>query len=149
MRNIFLSLILFGILVSTNAYAQFGDRSAAYRFINRTNKIIRHAGRVVKRHKNFTGDLAKSIEHQKYAKKLYLSGEYKRSIFHSQRARNLARIAIKVNKGKMDNSMDLLNDEVNLIAGIPSDDVLDKEANIGKMKGNELKDQDIEDVTDK
>lgn len=110
-RIVFFLLFLFGVGAYTEADAQRGPRQNkrpavrraeklhAKRVIRRTAIVIRHAHNLVKENKNYTGDLAKSIAHQKYARRLYFEGKYLRAMHQSRRARQLAILSIKANKG--------------------------------------------------
>jgi hypothetical protein len=111
MKPVFLLLVfLLGAGFVNDAAAQRGprqrhqtvraaDKMRAKRVIRRTAIVIRHAQNVVRENKNYTGDLARSIAHQRYARKLYFEGKYLRAMHQSRRARQLAVMAIKANKG--------------------------------------------------
>lgn len=75
------------------------EKMHAKRVIRRTAIVIRHAQTCVQQNKNYTGDLARSIAHQRYARKLYFRGNYMRAMHQSRRARQLAILSIKANKG--------------------------------------------------
>lgn len=75
------------------------DKMRAKRVIRRTAIVIRHAQNLVRENKNYTGDLARAIAHQRYARKLYFEGKYLRAMHQSRRARQLAVLSIQANKG--------------------------------------------------
>lgn len=79
--------------------ARQADKVHARRVIRRTAIVIRHAHTLVKENKNYTGDLARSIAHQRFARKLYFEGRYLRAMHQSRRGRQLALLSIKANKG--------------------------------------------------
>ncbi|MFH2096922.1 MAG: hypothetical protein ABIJ16_14525 [Bacteroidota bacterium] len=65
--------------------------------INQSAKAIHDAHFAVKEGKNFTGDLASAVKHQKFARKMYAEGQYAKAIQHSYYARKQAVKAIKAN----------------------------------------------------
>lgn len=79
--------------------AHRADKLHAKRVLRRTAIVIRHAQTCVRDNKNYTGDLAKSVAHQRFARKLYFEGKYLRAMHQSRRARQLAILSIKANKG--------------------------------------------------
>jgi hypothetical protein len=156
-RLILLFMLLAGTLISFDADAQPGPRKRAAnrpaarkaekiharRVIRRTAIVIRHAQNCVRENKNYTGDLARSIAHQRYARKLYFDGKYLRAMHQSRRSRQLAVLAIKANKGtepanaaneKEDD--DIMNSEP--VSDADLDTELDK-----NMPGYSTKDEDF------
>lgn len=79
--------------------AHRADKMHAKRVLRRTAIVIRHAQTCVRENKNYTGDLAKSVAHQRFARKLYFEGKYLRAMHQSRRGRQLAILSIKANKG--------------------------------------------------
>jgi hypothetical protein len=102
-------------------------KEQAKRIIRRTAVVILAAHKKVKEGKVYTGDLARAIAHQKFAIKLYREGKYFKAIHHSRRARMLAIMAIKANKGAETSEMKYEKGDENAFKGGPSDDELDKE----------------------
>lgn len=114
---LFLSLVVLlgGISLPNEADAQYPSRRArakarhsrpvlrtkARRVIRRTNRAIVLAQDAVKKGNVQTGNLAKSVHHQRFARRMYRRGFYHRAINHSRRARTLAFAAIKANKGNV------------------------------------------------
>jgi hypothetical protein len=156
-RLVLLLMLFAGTLISIDADAQPGGRRRpanrpaarkaekihARRVIRRTAIVIRHAQTCVRENKNYTGDLARSIAHQRYARKLYFDGKYLRAMHQSRRARQLAVLAIKANKGtepanaaneKEDD--DIMNSEP--VSDADLDTELDK-----NMPGYSTKDEDF------
>ena len=79
--------------------AKRADKLHAKRVLRRTAIVIRHAQTCLQKNKNYTGDLARSVAHQRFARKLYFQGKYMRAMHQSRRARHLAVLSIKANKG--------------------------------------------------
>jgi hypothetical protein len=67
--------------------------------IKKTAVVIIAAHNKVKENKVYTGNLARSVAHQRFAKKLFVQGHYLRALHQTRRARVLAFIALKANKG--------------------------------------------------
>ncbi|MFH2142813.1 MAG: hypothetical protein ABIJ97_10340 [Bacteroidota bacterium] len=65
--------------------------------INKTSNAIFEAQLAVKEGKNYTGDLATAIRHQKFAQKLYSEKEFIKAAEHSLYARKHAVAACKAN----------------------------------------------------
>jgi superfamily II RNA helicase len=127
-----IALVLFGVLISTAGYAQqvpkkvvVGppkvDKFQARKVLHRTSIVIYYAHKQVKASKNYTGDLAKAIGHQKHARKLYLQGKYYRAIHHSRVARAFAVKAIKANKAKEIEECKFTPEEEELLKNGPND----------------------------
>ncbi len=112
------------------------------RVIRRTAAVIFAAHKKVKEGKVYTGNLARAISHQKFARKLHRNGKYFRAIHHSRRARHLAIMAIKANKGAESPDMKYSKDDESAMKGGPSDDDLDKEL-VKEMPGESMKDEDV------
>jgi hypothetical protein len=74
--------------------------------LKRTANVLMTAQKSVKRHRVYTGDLAKAYRHQQFAKELFETGDFDRSIRQSLRARQLANIAIRANKGRASEDYD-------------------------------------------
>lgn len=75
-----------------------GLRVKSIKVYNRTNVTIRLAQRVVGQHRVYTGNLAKAVAHQRFARKQFQAGQFHRAIHHSRRARVLAFAAIQANQ---------------------------------------------------
>ena len=117
-------------------------KEQAKRVIRKTAVVIRVAHRRVKEGHIYTGNLAKAIAHQKFARKLYREGKYFRAIHQSRRAKFLAMLAIKANKGTETAEMGYSKEDDEVMKGGPSDDMLDKELN-EEMPGQTMKDEDV------
>lgn len=143
-----ISKILF-VLVSCLFFIPVADaqkpvqKVAARRVLVKTAFVIHHAYKKVKENKVYTGNLARSIAHQKFARKLYREGKYMRAMHQSRRARYFALLAIKANKGAESDDMKYSKeDEAMMAKGAPSDDELDKEMTTA-MPNEPLKDEDV------
>lgn len=120
-----------------------GQRIAAHRVLVKTAFVIHHAYKLVKENKVYTGNLARAIAHQRYARKLYREGKYVRAMHQSRRARYLALLAIKANKGTETAEMNYSKeDEAMMSKNAPSDDELDKELSTA-MPNEPSKDEDV------
>lgn len=159
-RLLLFLFVLAGTLAFTAAEAQPGQRGPrakrqtvrraekvhARRVIRRTAIVIQHAQKKVKENKVYTGNLARSVAHQRYARKLYLQGRYLRAMHHSRRARQLAILAIKANKGTETADMTYNKEDEEIMNSEPVsdkelDDELDKE-----MPNQPTKDEDFVDA---
>lgn len=163
MRTSRLLLLLFvftGLLAFTEADAQPGrrgpranrpaarraDKVHARRVIRRTAIVIQHAQQKVKENKVYTGNLARAVAHQRYARRLYLQGRYLRAMHHSRRARQLAILAIKANKGTETDDMTYNKEDEDIMNSEPvSDKELDDEL-AKEMPNQSNKDEDFVDA---
>ncbi len=119
------------------------ERIHAKRVIRRTAIVIRHAHNLVKENKNYTGDLARSVAHQRYARKLFFEGKYLRAMHQSRRARQFAILSIKANKGTEPAGSANEKEDDDLMNAEPvADAELDKELD-EKMPGYSTKDEDF------
>ena len=160
LSKIILFLLLFtGFGISENANAQRGPRTPrqkaavrkadkihARRVIRRTAYVILHAQKKVKENKNYTGDFARAIAHQRYARKLYFQGKFLRAMQQSRRARHFAILAIQANKGTETADMKLDPEDEAVMNDSPTNDAeLDKELETASP-GYSQKDQDFVDA---
>jgi hypothetical protein len=120
-----LSLILFSAAVAGPAIAgPAGKKMAARHMIRRTAVVIRAAHRQVREHKVYTGDLARAVAHQKFARRLFGDGEYVRAMHQTRWARALAVRAIVANKGAEPPEAALTPEEMSETANGPSEEQL-------------------------
>ncbi|CAN5145639.1 hypothetical protein BH09BAC5_BH09BAC5_08320 [soil metagenome] len=155
-RHLSVILFLFGITLSVNADAQraprtprqkaavhHADKIHARRVLRRTAFVINHAQKQVRENKNYTGDLARAVAHQRFARKLYLQGKFLRAMHQSRRARSFAILAIKANKGTESADMKLDPEDDAVMNDSPvSDADLDKELETASP-GYSQKDEDF------
>ena len=118
------------------------EKFQARKVLHRTAVVVFHAHKLVKQNKNYTGDLAKSIAHQRYAKKLYAQGKYYRAVHQSRVARIYALKAIKANKGTEIEECKLTPEEGELMKNGPTDDELIAEMTKESPPGTKMKDED-------
>jgi hypothetical protein len=158
-KLILVFLFLFGLGISETANAQRGPRAPrqkaaarkadkihARRVIRRTAFVILHAQKKVKENKNYTGDLARAVAHQRYARKLYFQGKFLRAMHQSRRARHFAILAIQANKGTETADMKLDPEDDAVMNDSPASDAeLDKELETADP-GYSQKDQDFVDA---
>ena len=119
-------ILMILLLTAGEIIAQPVIRNRTRKFLNRTSLVIIAAKKELAEGKNYTGDFAKAVAHQKYARKLFIGGFYQRAAFHSHRARMLAFAVIKSNKGTVQREWELNKDESDLPANQPNDQELDK-----------------------
>lgn len=74
----------------------------AQKVLKRTHFVILKAHQAVKKNKNYTGDLARAVAHQKQAKKLFAMKNPRKAILHSKHARMYAFKVLQVNKANAD-----------------------------------------------
>jgi hypothetical protein len=106
------------------------SRKVAKDMIKRTAFVIRIAHKEVNEHHVYTGDLARAIAHQKFAKQLFHDGEYLRAMHQTKRARRLAAKAIKANRGEVPSQADLTAEELSVTANGPSEEQLAGELHV-------------------
>ena len=102
----------------------------AQKVLKRTHFVIVKAKMAVAKNKNYSGDLAKAVAHQKQAKKLFAMKNSHRAILHSRQARMYAFKSLEANKasGDVDQSYQF-NKEENTLAG-PEDKSLNLEKDL-------------------
>jgi len=144
MKQLSISIFtLFLILISVSAskaQSPVADRQKALNVLLRTNRVIGVAHMSVKRGKVYTGNLAKAVRHERYAKKLFNNVNYQRAIAHSRKARLHAVDAIKANKVKLTSDATITPEEDEVIGAIPGDQELEDEA---AKEIPELKEEDL------
>jgi hypothetical protein len=124
--------VMFALLVFQAGIvsAQVTIKEDARKFLNHTNDAIMKAKGAVEVGQVYTGDVVKAVHHQKYARDLFKQGEYNKAIFHSYRARQLAFAAIRANKAKVTDDLQVNANEKPLLKDIPNDKNLDGEVKI-------------------
>lgn len=144
MKKLSLSVALLLItLISLSAFATQPpavERQKALNVLLRTNRVIGVAHMSVKRGKVYTGNLAKAVRHERYAKKLFNQGNYHRAIVHSRKARLFAVEAIKANKVKPTSDCTITPEEGQLAGTAPSDQELEDEM---AKEEPEVKEEDL------
>jgi hypothetical protein len=115
-------------------------RDKALNVLLRTNRFIGHAHMAVSRGKVYTGNLGKAVRHQRYAKALFLKGNYLRAIQHSRKARLHALAAVKANKVKPTSDATITPEETAMMETVTDEEL---EAELTKENVAELKDEDL------
>lgn len=125
-----MAILVFSLLLSFSfqfsANAQPVRRHQVKAYLNRTVLILHEAKDQLNIGKNYTGEYAKAIAHQKMARNLFQSGEFQKAVFHSHRARQLAFNVIRNNKGQVKKEFDPTKEEEGLQSNPPKEDELDR-----------------------
>ncbi len=122
MKNIIVSLfIMFAFSI---AHSQ--TITVEQQMIRTTGFAVHSAHKAVLSKGIYTGNLAKCIEHQRYAVSQYKAGNISVAVFHSARARNLAFQVIEANSSKINSTLQFTAEEKALMNAMPSDSELDK-----------------------
>jgi hypothetical protein len=119
------------------------NMSSARKEIKTTDIVIVRARAAVKAGQNYTGDLAGSVNEQKFSIALFNAGEFVRARNHTLHARRLAYRAIKANNGRISDSEIV---DADSLKG-SSDASLDADLQKNTPGGN-TKDQDAVDTQD-
>ena len=145
MKTIAKSLL---VLIASTVFFNIAEaqpllKMKTHRVIRRTAVVIIAAHKKVKEGKVYTGNLARAVAHQKYARKLFRRGMYLRAIHHSRRARLLAILAIQANKGSADMAEAKNNaEEDELMKNPPADAELEAEL-LKEEPATTFKDEDV------
>ncbi|MGA2142442.1 MAG: hypothetical protein ABSG94_08460 [Brevinematales bacterium] len=116
------------------------NMTAARNEIRVTGSVIARARIAVNNGQNFTGDLAKSVNEQKFAILLFNKSEFVRSRNHTMHARRLAYRAIKANNGRLTDQEIEYSDSYK---GPPDSDLdADLQKNADSSQVNNTKDQE-------
>jgi hypothetical protein len=128
MKNIILTL--FALMTSVIVFSQTPIQADAVRSKNmilKTNRLIGMAHMAVKNGKNYTGDLSKAVQYERFAKKCYLEKDYKKAAVYTFRAREFANAAIIANKAKPTSDGTFTTDEKLITNPLPTIEEMDKE----------------------
>lgn len=128
-------IVLFCVCCAPNP--RYTEMKIARQEIGVTASVIVRARKAVYIGKIYTGDLANSINHQKFAIALYNAGEFRRSINQTRYARRRAFKAIQANNGVI-SGQELASIDSN---NGPSDDKMESE--VQKNGQDDAKDQDV------
>ncbi len=122
----------------------------AHKVMKKTNMAIIAANKSVKLHKVYSGDLAKAIHHQRFAKKLLAMHKPHRALQHSRLARKYAFVSIKKNKGRVDNNWNVNKEEETILGKNIPDADLEKELSTSmpnlKNDDKSITDKDMTDI---
>ncbi len=122
MKKIYYGLIL--VFVFSMTYSQ--DIPVGEQLLRTTGFAVHAAHKAVLANGVYTGDMAKSIEHQRYAVRQYKHGDKKTAFYHSAYARKLAFSAINANRSNVNPAFEFTEEEKALIKDSPADEELDK-----------------------
>jgi hypothetical protein len=124
--------------------AQVTIKQDARNFLNHSNNVIMKAKGAVEVGQVYTGDVVKAVHHQKFARELFKQGEYNKAIYHSYRARQLAFAAIRANKAKVTDDMQVTPSEKPLLQGMPDNKTIDSSVTVpaGAEDKSVLKDKE-------
>jgi hypothetical protein len=118
-------------------------KANAKRVIAVTQVVIHKTKKAVKENKVYTGNLAKAIRHQRFARKLFAQGKYIRAMHQSRRARYFAKLAYAANKGADSDDMNFSKEDDDLMNTNPVNDTdLDNEMMKDDPNGP-TKDEDV------
>lgn len=140
LRSFVSVLFLLLILGSSNVFAakrvetllkkrpglELVKRRTSLRTLIRTRLVIIHAQKISREGKEYAG-LGNCLRHQRIARRLHYRTRYLLSALHSLRARKLAVLIIKNNKGTLIKETNLTKEEERLLKNSPGDEALDKE----------------------
>ncbi len=122
MKRLSVSLIFF--IIFTAVYSQ--QISVEQQLIRKSGLVIHAAHKSFIAHGVSTGNLAKSIEHQRYAIQLFTSGNISQATYHSAYARTLGFQVYEANTGQVLKNLSFTAEENALIMNSPSHTELDK-----------------------
>jgi hypothetical protein len=128
--SVFAAMFVLLVFQAGIVSAQETIKQDARNFLNRSNGIIMKAKGAVEVGQVYTGDVVKAVHQQKFARELFKEGKFNKAIFHSYRARQLSFAAIKANKAKVTDDMQVTPGEKPLLKDIPNDKTLDSEVKI-------------------
>jgi len=124
--SLFLTIIIMFISV-LEGHTQVTQAKAKV-VIMKTNRAIGVAHRTVMTTKKFTGKLAQSVRHARFAKKMYEKADFDKSAQHSLYARKLAAEVMKENNAKTGSDYLFSTDENAILGTSPSNEDLVTEA---------------------
>jgi hypothetical protein len=148
MKKILLISLVFS-LTGLSAIAQSQDKVKTHNLLGRTAAVILQAQKDLMQEKNFKGDFAKAVAHQRFAKKLVFRRNLQKAAMHSRYARMLAFKVIRENKKQVNPEWQFTDEEKSLFTDI-SDSELQKEMERMNSKvavnDEELVDKDMSDI---
>jgi len=126
------------------------NMAQSFKVIKRTNHVIIVAHKAVKKYKVYTGDLAKAVHHQRYAKVLLRNHKAHKAMQHSRLARKYAFKAIRSNKGTVNKEYNFNAEENKTMGETISDAELEKELKDNNptvsFKDESISDKDMSDL---
>ncbi len=100
-----LILLFAGVTLYGQNYSR-REKRFAENVLKKTVNVILAAQKTVQNGRVYTGDLAKAVRHQRFAKFLLENGKYDRAVRQSLRARQLAYAAMKANRARYRENFD-------------------------------------------
>lgn len=119
--------VLWSTLFLTSQSPIQADVTRTRNVILKTNRLIGLTHMAVKNGKVYTGKLGKSVQFERFAKKLYLAKEYKKAAQYSIRAREFAIEALTANKAKPTSDGTITEDEKMITQPLPSVSTMEEE----------------------
>jgi hypothetical protein len=128
MKKIILSfLALMTCIIAMSQTPIQADAVRTKNMILKTNRLLGLTHMAVKNGKNYTGDLSKAVQYERFAKKCYLEKDYKKAAAYTFRAREFANAAITANKAKPTSDGTFTTDEKMITNPLPTIEEMDKE----------------------
>lgn len=135
-----LLLLCIALTISISTYAQkkksddkkpaatavVADQPRTKNFLLKTNRFTGHTHRAVFNTKKFTGDLGQMVRYERYAKKLYESGNYQEAVYFSKRARQFGSSALAANSAIPTSDGKFSAEEETITTNMPSEEELEK-----------------------
>ena len=119
--------LILSLLIGATSLKAAPDQANTRFYIMKTNRMLGVAHMTVKRTKNFTGDLALAIRHERKALALYTAKDYPAAIYHSRRCRELRIKIYTDNKIKPPIDAKYTTAEIALASDSPTNEVLDRD----------------------
>jgi hypothetical protein len=154
-----LAFLLSGVLSEITAQPRM--RFKTNRVLKRTAVVLVGAHHQLKLNRHFTGNFARAVAHQRFAKRQYAQGNFRRAIHHSRRARMLALTVIRDNKGTPKKEWEFTSEENPPQEKAANDNPTDAQLDDELLKDNPnqtfkdedlvekvLDDIDVEDITE-
>ncbi|MEO6882468.1 MAG: hypothetical protein ABI199_00435 [Bacteroidia bacterium] len=146
-----LSCFMFNMKASAqSATSSNKAQLAANQILKRTSVCIYEGQKWEIVGKIYTDNLAKAIQHQQYACKLYAAGDYANAIIQSHRARLIVMDVIRANKGNVNPLYQFTENENKWLQNAPDDQTLDaasqKNSTMVSMKDSDYATGGIADI---
>lgn len=139
MRRLLLFAFLSVFFVSVQAQPMLKYRTR--KVLGKTAVVLFAAQKELKASKNYTGDFAMAVAHQRFAKRLFIRRNFRIAAEHSRFARTLAFKVLRDNKAIIQKDWEVSADEQEVMETLSDKDLRDE---LLKMNSNvELKDEDL------
>lgn len=120
------------------------DQSNTRFYIMKTNRMLGVAHMTVKRTKNYKGDLALAVRHERKALALYTAKDYPAAVYHSKRCRELCLKIYADNKIKPPMDAKYTSAENALASDSPSGESLDNSLEPAPLKDDDFMNGNME-----